>query len=64
MLKDVGMPQCQKPQELGVGMAPARPYCVYIGKPAKLLRARVLSLSKHLAVLFQRFSTQRYPPSS
>ena len=37
---------------------------MYIGKPAKLLKAHVLSFPKHLAILFQRFSIQRYPPSS
>ena len=33
-------------------------------KPAKLPSARVLSLPKHLPILLQCFSTQRYPPSS
>ena len=40
------------------------PILVYIGKPAKLPRARVLSLPKHMVFLFQHFSDQRYPPSS
>ena len=41
-----------------VGMVPTRPWCVYIGKPSKLMNAHFLYLFVHLAMLFPWTYTQ------
>ena len=53
-------PVSESRQILYVGMVPTRPQCICTKKPSKLANDHVISLSKHLAILFQHFSTQQY----